>query len=572
MNGRAKQISRAVLVAHAAALSATLAPGAAAYAGDSFNLPIVRAWGSSSLIQPPADLGPVVLIKAGDNFACAQRPDGTLRAWGQNLYGQNTVPATIGAVVEYAIGGNHGVARRADGSVACWGRNTDGQATPPAGLAATKIGTAYYASYAINTDGQVVCWGSNFYGQCTIPTTLGSVTQISGGERHTMALRTDGSVVCWGTNNAGQCNVPATLGTVTAIAAGGLHSIALRPNGTVACWGRNTEGQCTIPTGLTNVVEIAGGGLHTVARQGIGYAIGWGNGNLPGTTLSPAATIGAGLFSSFTINEGDCDGNGVLDTTEIAGNDCNNNGRHDTCEALFDVLEDCNNNGLGDACEQQLTVDVQSPVLTPFGSGAPVSWTVPNAAPAAASLRIKVRALADLGEPLETARLFMDGFDLGPVLDTAPNCLLSGWQSVWISIPLFNLALEDDGEVEFRLVASVAVDGGACPTGSTVEFDLDYTAATAADCNANGLLDVCEIAAGYATDANRNGVIDACEKGFGGCAADLDGDGEVGASDLSRMLDDWGDAPKGSNADLDGDGAVGAPDLSLLLAAWGVCG
>ena len=69
-----------------------------------------------------------------------------------------------------------------------------------------------------------------------------------------------------------------------------------------------------------------------------------------------------------------------------------------------------------------------------------------------------------------------------------------------------------------------------------------------------------------------NSRIDACEKGFGGCAADLDGDGEVGASDLSRMLDDWGDAPKGSNADLDGDGAVGAPDLSLLLAAWGVCG
>ena len=55
MNGRAKQISRAVLVAHAAALSATLAPGAAAYAGDSFNLPIVRAWGSSALSQPPAD-------------------------------------------------------------------------------------------------------------------------------------------------------------------------------------------------------------------------------------------------------------------------------------------------------------------------------------------------------------------------------------------------------------------------------------------------------------------------------------------------------------------------------------
>jgi hypothetical protein len=38
------------------------------------------------------------------------------------------------------------------------------------------------------------------------------------------------------------------------------------------------------------------------------------------------------------------------------------------------------------------------------------------------------------------------------------------------------------------------------------------------------------------------------------------------------MLDAWGAAAKGSTADLDGDGAVGAPDLSLLLDAWGACG
>jgi hypothetical protein len=53
------------------------------------------------------------------------------------------------------------------------------------------------------------------------------------------------------------------------------------------------------------------------------------------------------------------------------------------------------------------------------------------------------------------------------------------------------------------------------------------------------------------------------------CAPDFDGDGIVGASDLSQILANWGS----SNAafDLDADGTIGASDLSLLLAGWGNC-
>jgi hypothetical protein len=50
---------------------------------------------------------------------------------------------------------------------------------------------------------------------------------------------------------------------------------------------------------------------------------------------------------------------------------------------------------------------------------------------------------------------------------------------------------------------------------------------------------------------------------------DLDGDGAVGAADLSLLLFAWG--PCGADAcdaDLDGDGLVGASDLALLLEAW----
>ena len=51
------------------------------------------------------------------------------------------------------------------------------------------------------------------------------------------------------------------------------------------------------------------------------------------------------------------------------------------------------------------------------------------------------------------------------------------------------------------------------------------------------------------------------------CIADLDGNGDVGASDLAAVLGAWGTA----SGDLTEDGATDASDLSALLASWGPC-
>lgn len=55
-----------------------------------------------------------------------------------------------------------------------------------------------------------------------------------------------------------------------------------------------------------------------------------------------------------------------------------------------------------------------------------------------------------------------------------------------------------------------------------------------------------------------------------GCAADLDGDGNVDAFDLASLLGSWGPCP-GCPADFNGDGAVDAFDLAQLLGHWGPC-
>lgn len=54
------------------------------------------------------------------------------------------------------------------------------------------------------------------------------------------------------------------------------------------------------------------------------------------------------------------------------------------------------------------------------------------------------------------------------------------------------------------------------------------------------------------------------------CAADLDGDLEVGSTDLGQLLSAWGDC--GENActgDLDGDGRVDGRDLGIIFTSWG---
>ena len=55
-----------------------------------------------------------------------------------------------------------------------------------------------------------------------------------------------------------------------------------------------------------------------------------------------------------------------------------------------------------------------------------------------------------------------------------------------------------------------------------------------------------------------------------GCAADLDGDNEVGITDFLALLAAWGPNP-GHPADLDDDGVVGISDFLTLLDAWGPC-
>ncbi|MFM9182153.1 MAG: hypothetical protein ACKOV8_13070, partial [Phycisphaerales bacterium] len=108
----------------------------------------------------------VMAVAAASTTALGQ----SVRAWGENFYGQCNVPADLGPCIAVAGRGGHTVALRTDGLVRAWGDNVDFQ--------------------------------------CNVPADLGPSTAVR----------------AWGRNNYGQCNVPANLGPCTAVAAGGLHT------------------------------------------------------------------------------------------------------------------------------------------------------------------------------------------------------------------------------------------------------------------------------------------------------------------------------------------------------------
>jgi alpha-tubulin suppressor-like RCC1 family protein len=545
----------------------------------------VSAWGAYSLGQlaVPNDVIGITGIDAADNTTYALMQDRTVRAWGlTSLFGYNLLPpAGLTGVRQVAASGDHALAVTSNDIVTCWGDNFYGQSTPPAGLSSVMaIGAGEDHSLAVKFDGTVVCWGRNDFGQCNVPSGSGPFSQVDGGGFHSMALSAAGTVVCWGGNSDGQSTVPAGLGLVSSVSAYGAHSVAVLASGGVSCWGRNSSGQCNVPAGLSGVVQASAGTYHTLALKADGTVVAWGGVGAVGNSgqaivpagLSRVRAVAAGDTFSLALSEPDCDANGTNDYLELSGHDCDGNGRHDCRDNDLGFIEDCNGNGYGDSCEKQLFVTATSPQLGPIGALQPRVFSIAGAVPALEPdvVTVRVKGRGDFGGDLESVRVRIGtAFDRTALAGTADCLDPAGWQSFTMSATDFNASFEPDGSLKVRLDPSVAVDHALCPGGSWVQVQLEYLGAASTDCNLNGLLDGCEIAAGLAPDTNSNGIPDACDNPIINCPTDFDANLATDGSDLAYLLGAWGTAA--AAFDLDDDGIVNGADLAVLLGAWGPC-
>jgi hypothetical protein len=521
-----------------------------------------------TVTQPTLGYIKAVASKANSFHTLALRANGTVAAWGDNSWGQCNFPSGLSDVQAIATGGTFSLALRSTGTVTSWG-GTYG--IPPAGLTGVvdiAAGTSH--SIARKSDGTVVCWGWNGFGQITVPPGLPIVVDVDAAINYTLAARADGLVESWGDAPAPP---PASLTNAFKVSAGGTFAAALRGDSTVVCWGTNNIGQCNVPAGLVGVTAIAAGYNHMLALRSDGSIVSWGSNGYDARQIpnagAPYAFVAAGGNNSFVISRGDCNGNGTFDGLELAGHDCNGNDIPDCWDFELGFGEDCNHNGIGDECEKQATIAVASGQLSPIGFGAPKTMQISSAVPAVSEVELVITARGDFSGDLEYVRVVCGTQFERSVLAGAGDCVYSPQITLQLTADEFNDGIGADGTWRLDLLPSSAVNPALCPGGTWISVVARYTGASSADCDANGVIDSCQIAAGTAPDTNGNGIIDTCETAFDACPTDIDGDGVTGASDLAALLGAWGTS--NPDIDFDADGSVGASDLATLLGAWGPC-
>jgi len=180
-------------------------------------------------------------ISTGSYHTCAVDQYGRVKCWGDNRYGQlgdgtynnSMVPVDASDLSSGAkaisAGGGHACALTPEGAVKCWGDNYYGQLgdgthtnrnipVDVSGLSSgvTAISAGQWHTCALTSEGAVKCWGKNDAGQLgdgtwedsTIPVDVSGLSSggfvISAGGAHTCAFSLEAGLKCWGDDSYGQ--------------------------------------------------------------------------------------------------------------------------------------------------------------------------------------------------------------------------------------------------------------------------------------------------------------------------------------------------------------------------------
>lgn len=251
--------------------------------------------GETGAELPVVDIGgPAIELAAGCSHTCALTPDGEVKCWGNNDFGQ------------LGVGDSDA---RGDGP----DEMGDDLEAVPLPMPAIGITLGCNFSCALLEEGDVMCWGDNAFGQLgqgndddlgddpgeledLEPIALrGAVKAVRAGFRFVCAQLANDDLQCWGRNGSGQLGLndtdhrgdePNEMGMMLpvvnlgmgrkakAFATGYTHVCALLDNDAVKCWGGESEGG----VGLGDPLINRGDGIAQTGEMTMGAEMG---NNLP---------------------------------------------------------------------------------------------------------------------------------------------------------------------------------------------------------------------------------------------------------------------------------------------------
>jgi len=224
-------------------------------------------------------------IKTNSTTTIALHNDGTLWAWGNNIFGVLGIGETSFSNfpnTQIGIGNNwsskfslklHVLAIKTDGTLWAWGNNEIGQCgnntsgtsnyiNSPQQITTdlwSEVATGFNYSLAIKSDGTLWTWGRNDYGQlgngttnfASIPTQVGTDSnwaKVFSYSTTSYAIKSDGTLWSWGggSGTLGRTNgfytIPGQVGTSSnwlSLSPNSSSTMAIKTDGTLWAWGRN---------------------------------------------------------------------------------------------------------------------------------------------------------------------------------------------------------------------------------------------------------------------------------------------------------------------------------------------
>lgn len=310
--------------------------------------PATTTFEDSSTPGQVSGLTDVVAVAGGASYSLALKSDGTMWAWGNNDVGQlgngesgsgltSITPVQVEdpsdasgfftGVVAVAAGSHHSLAVKSDGTVWAWGWNLYGQlgdgtttnsSTPVQAsnlTGATDVSGGNFHSVALKSDGTVWAWGRNDKGQLghdpnpatsgfqnsSTPSQVSGLTDVkdvaSGLNHNLVATNTSGAVWAWGCNDYGQL---------------GNSGVPTNPASNCATFSRTP----VQTIGLFAATEVIGGGSHSLALADNDTAD-------PTTTAEPSPQPNANGWNSSDVTVSlnatdDTGGSGVKEITYSA--------------------------------------------------------------------------------------------------------------------------------------------------------------------------------------------------------------------------------------------------------------